>query len=95
MRHHLPEIHVFLRIVAVGQGIESLLRQPLHSLFQCLAVACPAYDVIQIVHRELRYAAVEGRAVMLRHYERLKVFQDALRVSQQVSRMLGVVVVDN
>ena len=80
--NHFAEILVAHRVVAVGQGVQPVGAQTLCGRAEESVVVRAAYDVAQVVHRELCYAAVECGAVGFGYDELLEVYKCALSVGE-------------
>lgn len=69
--YRLAEQLVFLGVFLVRKRIEPLVVEPLHGIFQMTGAAGKQDSVVEIVHGELGYSAVEGHSLSIRQQRRL------------------------
>ena len=69
--YRLAEQLIFLGVFLVRQRIESLVVEPLHGIFEMTGAAGEQDGVVEIVHGELGYSAVERHSLSIRQQRRL------------------------
>ena len=62
---HATEPCVFPGVVTVGQGEESLAAQLVQTTVERLARMCQRNCVVNVVHCQLGYSALQGQSVVL------------------------------